>query len=171
VILPPPSSQQLSESISRSGFRSYTLPPTPPISAVCINAQHPSVTRPQTLCHGLSYSHGNFSLTLHPSETAALLKTPSKTYSLRQKNTSNALILLSPHRGLLLSENDRSSTDDNDGEGGNGTSGAPHAGLTTIATVHETIELVPEADVAAGTAAVAAPKPRGKWHEKFGKGR
>ncbi|KAK4032882.1 hypothetical protein C8A01DRAFT_50425 [Parachaetomium inaequale] len=85
-------------------------------------------------------------LTLHPSPTAALLKTPSTTYSLRQKNTSNALILLAP------------------------TSDGPTtaaAGLSTIATVHETIELVPEAEAAAAP----APKARGKWHEKFGRGR
>ena len=84
------------------------------------------------------------SLTLHPSPAAALLKTPSKTYSLRQKNTSNALILLVP---TVTSD------------------AAP--GLSAIATVHETIELVPEAEAAAE----AAPKPRGKWHEKFGRGR
>ena len=84
------------------------------------------------------------SLTLHPSPAAALLKTPSKTYSLRQKNTSNALILLMP---TVTSD------------------AAP--GLSAIATVHETIELVPEAEAAAE----AAPKPRGKWHEKFGRGR
>ncbi len=84
------------------------------------------------------------SLTLHPSPTAALLKTPSKTYSLRQKNTSNALILLTP---IVASDTT--------------------PGLNAIATVHETIELVSEAEAAAE----AAPKPRGKWHEKFGRGR
>jgi hypothetical protein len=52
------------------------------------------------------------------------------------------------------------------------------AGLTAIATVHETIELVPvaETDVAGGGGAGAGgeaglPKARGKWHEKFGRGR
>ncbi|KAK4237353.1 hypothetical protein C8A03DRAFT_44772 [Achaetomium macrosporum] len=110
-------------------------------------------------------------LTLHPSETAALLKTPSsKTYSLRQKNTSNALILLSPQQGWNLENDTITITNDNDG-GGNGPPAAPYTGLAAIATVHETIELVPEADVAAGTGAGAAPKARGKWHEKFGKGR
>ncbi|KAK4098302.1 hypothetical protein N658DRAFT_455325 [Parathielavia hyrcaniae] len=92
-------------------------------------------------------------LTLHPSPTAALLKTPNKTYSLRQKNTSNALILLSP-----TSSSDISS-DNVEQE----TATTATAGLATIATAHETIELVPEAE----EAAVAAPKPRGKWHEKF----
>ncbi|KAK3307300.1 uncharacterized protein B0T15DRAFT_173000 [Chaetomium strumarium] len=111
-------------------------------------------------------------LTLHPSETAALLKTPSKTYSLRQKNTSNALILLSPQGGGggCPRENDANPSDHHC-DGGNGARVVPHTGLTAIATVHETIELVPEADVAAVTGTTAAPKARGKWHEKFGKGR
>lgn len=105
------------------------------------------------------------SLTLHPSPTAALLKTPSKTYSLRQKNTSNALILLKPYTTSLSSSSSSSSglpNEENDRVGGGG-----GGGLITIATVHETIELVPEADAAAE----AAPKARGKWHEKFARGR
>ncbi|KAK4448026.1 hypothetical protein QBC34DRAFT_407999 [Podospora aff. communis PSN243] len=82
-------------------------------------------------------------LTLHATPTAAVLKTPvGKTYSLRQKNTSNALILLQ-------------TTDKT----------APNAGLDAIATVHETVELVPEEGEA------PAPRARGKWHEKFGRGR
>ncbi|KAL2167036.1 hypothetical protein VTG60DRAFT_1832 [Thermothelomyces hinnuleus] len=93
-------------------------------------------------------------LTLHPSPTAALLKTPSSTYSLRQKNTSNALILLAPSSA---------SSGETAGDG------LPPAavGLNTIATLHETIELVPEG----GNTATPAPKARGKWHEKFGRGR
>ncbi|KAK4109712.1 hypothetical protein N656DRAFT_782545 [Canariomyces notabilis] len=107
-------------------------------------------------------------LTLHPSPTAALLKTPNdsngnggegKTYSLRQKNTSNALILLEPAAPTTATA---TATTDDDAQ----VIGPP--GLNAIATLHETIELVPEA---IGDAAAAAPKPRGKWHEKFGKGR
>lgn len=77
---------------------------------------------------------------------AALLRTPdgSKTWSLRQKNTSNALILLRA---------DASS------------GGALHA----VATLHETVELVPEQQQATRAAAQAAPK--GKWHERFGRTR
>ncbi|KAK4134556.1 hypothetical protein BT67DRAFT_297510 [Trichocladium antarcticum] len=75
------------------------------------------------------------SLTLHPSATTALLKTPSKTYSLRQKNTSNALILLTPTPTAAATT-----------QGGNGLVGggdfAESGGLDAIATVHETIELV-----------------------------
>ncbi|KAK4152347.1 hypothetical protein C8A00DRAFT_34990 [Chaetomidium leptoderma] len=99
-------------------------------------------------------------LTLHPSPTAALLKTPSKTYSLRQKNTSNALILLAP-----TSSNSSSSSSNPSAQKNN--NGGPPGSLSTIATVHETIELVPEAEAAA----VAAPKAKGKWHEKFSRGR
>lgn len=84
-------------------------------------------------------------LRLESSPTAGLLRTPdNKTWSLRQKNTSNALILL------------QASTTAHD-----------EPALSTIATVHETVELVPEAQSA--PAPVVAAK--GKWHEKFGKTR
>ncbi|KAK0702033.1 hypothetical protein B0T26DRAFT_735607 [Lasiosphaeria miniovina] len=90
-------------------------------------------------------------LTLTSSPAAALLKTADKTYSLRQKNTSNALILLAPVQQQQTAE---------------GEDGSPAMGLHAIATVHETIELVP------GTGEAApAPVVRGKWHEKFGRTR
>ncbi|KAK0636664.1 hypothetical protein B0T17DRAFT_484942 [Bombardia bombarda] len=104
-------------------------------------------------------------LTLQPSPTAALLKTPNKTYSLRQKNTSNALMLLStaqmrsPDAGPTQDQQTGSSP----GEPATGTV----CGLRAIATVHETIDLVPETEEAAAPAAVA----RGKWHEKFARTR
>ena len=88
------------------------------------------------------------SLTLSSSDQSAVLRTPEKTYSLRQKNTSNALILLSP-----------ANTPASAGQ-------IPQLGLSAIATLHETIELTPEDPNAAPVAAV-----RGKWHEKFGKNR
>lgn len=79
---------------------------------------------------------------------AALLRTPdgTKTWSLRQKNTSNALILLHAD---------------------------PAAGaLAAVATLHDTVELVPEAASAPNAAAPAAAIPaRGKWHERFGRTR
>lgn len=40
-------------------------------------------------------------------------------------------------------------------------------GLRTLTTLHETIELVPEAE----DASAPAVKARGKWHEKFARGR
>ncbi|KKY38612.1 hypothetical protein UCDDA912_g01449 [Diaporthe ampelina] len=84
-------------------------------------------------------------LRLEPSPTAGLLKTPdNKTWSLRQKNTSNALILLQASGP-----------------------GQESAALSTVATLHETVELVPEAESAAAPVVAA----KGKWHEKFGKTR
>lgn len=86
-------------------------------------------------------------LRLEPSPTAGLLKTPdNKTWSLRQKNTSNALVLLQAS-----------------GPG----PGQDSAALSTVATLHETVELVPEAESAAAPVVAA----KGKWHEKFGKTR
>ena len=95
-----------------------------------------------------------YSLTLEASETAALLKTPEKTYSLRQKNTSNSLFLLAPTRPVPPS----SPT----------TTMLPSSpGLLAIATIHETVELIPEAK----QAAAPAPTAKGKWHERFGRSR
>ncbi|RYP21684.1 hypothetical protein DL765_002145 [Monosporascus sp. GIB2] len=86
-------------------------------------------------------------LTLEASTNSALLKSGSQSWGLRQKNTSNALMLLQP------SKTPTSSTE------------IPEAGLEAIATMHDTIELVPE------TSTAAAPVARGKWHEKFARGR
>ncbi|KAL6694145.1 hypothetical protein J3F84DRAFT_378701 [Trichoderma pleuroticola] len=88
-------------------------------------------------------------LTLESSETSALLKTPERTYSLRQKNTSNSVILLSP---------------------------TPDQGIAAVSTIHETVELelAPQAAAAAGASSGGPLKntgSRGKWHEMFGKGR
>ncbi|CRK36073.1 hypothetical protein BN1708_006922 [Verticillium longisporum] len=79
----------------------------------------------------------------HPEEasTAQLSVPGGKTYALQQKNTSNALHILSP------------STDDS----------VP--GLASVATVHEIIELLPEAP------GPEARGNKGKWHERFGKNR
>lgn len=86
-------------------------------------------------------------LRLEPSPTAGLLRTPdNKTWSLRQKNTSNALILLQASAPAPAHH---------------------EPALSTVATLHETVELVPEAQSA--PAPVVAAK--GKWHEKFGKTR
>lgn len=80
-------------------------------------------------------------LHLESTPTAGLVRTPdNKTWSLRQKNTSNALIILQATQ---------------------------QQSLDAVATVHEMVELMPEAEnAAAPTIAV-----RGKWHEKFGKTR
>ena len=86
---------------------------------------------------------------MESSDDAALLRTPDKTYALRQKNTSNALILLKPG-------------------GSNGD------GLEAIGTVHEPVELeaVPDRSADGGLPGSARHTgSKGKWHEKFGKGR
>ncbi|KAK3949094.1 hypothetical protein QBC32DRAFT_349961 [Pseudoneurospora amorphoporcata] len=145
-------------------------------------------------------------LTLHPSPTAALLKTTingtPKTYSLRQKNTSNGLILLSPLSQLVSqkepqlaaapaqqalapqTKNTNKNTayydklletvDEMDVEQPQQQQEEKEvgmdikvAGLRTLTTLHETIELVPEAE----DASAPAVKARGKWHEKFARGR
>ncbi|KEY74334.1 hypothetical protein S7711_00491 [Stachybotrys chartarum IBT 7711] len=86
-------------------------------------------------------------LSIEASDTAAVLRTPNKAYSLRQKNTSNALMLLSPHNS----------------------SDSPEQTLAAISTIHETVELEeyrePEKKEAPKT------KLSGKWHERFGKTR
>lgn len=81
-------------------------------------------------------------LRLESTPTAGLVRTPdNKTWSLRQKNTSNALIILQA---------------DADGQT-----------LNAVATLHDMVELMPEVQSAA-TPTIAV---RGKWHEKFGKTR
>ncbi|KAI5463511.1 hypothetical protein BGZ63DRAFT_194298 [Mariannaea sp. PMI_226] len=90
-------------------------------------------------------------LTLESSDSSALLKTPSKTYALRQKNTSNALMLLQPH-----SDPD-----------------TPEQGIAIVSTIHETVELEPVIDKTAGSGGNATTNAgaKGKWHERFGRSR
>jgi hypothetical protein len=76
------------------------------------------------------------SLQLEPSPAAALLRAGDQVFSLRQKNTSNALILLAA---------------------------VGESSLGAIATLHETVELVPE------TGGTGAAPAKGKWHERFGR--
>ncbi|KAH6608374.1 hypothetical protein Trco_001720 [Trichoderma cornu-damae] len=90
-------------------------------------------------------------LTLESSDASALLKTPDRTYALRQKNTSNSVILLSPLASSTSSQQ----------------------GVAAISTIRETVELelvVPQhAVVSSGQ--LKNTGSRGKWHEMFGKGR
>ncbi|KAI0013026.1 hypothetical protein F4779DRAFT_613894 [Xylariaceae sp. FL0662B] len=86
-------------------------------------------------------------LSLESSVNSAILKSGTQSWSLRQKNTSNALIL------LQASETTRPSSE------------IPEMGLRAITTIHDTIELVPE------PTDKAAPVARGKWHERFARGR
>ncbi|KAL7629000.1 hypothetical protein AAE478_000518 [Parahypoxylon ruwenzoriense] len=86
-------------------------------------------------------------LTLESSTNSAILKGGTQSWGLRQKNTSNALILLKSSEVTIPS------------------SQVPETGLKAIATIHDTIELVPE------PTGKTAPVARGKWHEKFARGR
>ncbi|KAF9762026.1 hypothetical protein IL306_003582 [Fusarium sp. DS 682] len=91
-------------------------------------------------------------LTIESSDSSAIIKTPTKTYALRQKNTSNALMLLSP---MPLPES----------------SGGPvEQGISIIATIKETVELDTVPDVSAG-ATKGLGGGKGKWHERFGRNR
>ncbi|KXJ95659.1 hypothetical protein Micbo1qcDRAFT_230855 [Microdochium bolleyi] len=92
-------------------------------------------------------------ITIESGPSSAVLKTPSKTWGLLQKNTSNALILLQAEQPASSSA-EASSSD-----------GLPVPRLRLISTLHDTLELVNE------PSATAAPAARGKWHEKFAKGR
>ncbi|CAJ2502046.1 Uu.00g048990.m01.CDS01 [Anthostomella pinea] len=86
-------------------------------------------------------------LTLESSENSAVLKSGTQSWGLRQKNTSNALILLRPSESTQPSWQ------------------IPETALKAVATVHDTIELVSE------PSGKAAPVARGRWHEKFARGR
>ncbi|KAK6087552.1 hypothetical protein SCUP234_01710 [Seiridium cupressi] len=86
-------------------------------------------------------------LSLESSSTTAVIKHGNQSWNLRQKNTSNALMLLSPGEAIADS------------------SQIPESGLKAIATVHDTIELLPE------TSSSAPVVAKGKWHEKFARGR
>ncbi|KAI8962316.1 hypothetical protein F5Y11DRAFT_323120 [Daldinia sp. FL1419] len=87
-------------------------------------------------------------LILESSTNSAILKNGAQSWGLRQKNTSNALILLKTSK-----ETTSSSVE------------VLEPNLNAIATIHDTIELAPE------LAATAAPVARGKWHERFAKER
>ncbi|KAI0017602.1 hypothetical protein F4780DRAFT_577961 [Xylariomycetidae sp. FL0641] len=86
-------------------------------------------------------------LSLESSANSAVLKAKDQSWTLRQKNTSNALIMLKPADLATVP------------------SAMPETAVKAIATVHETVELVTE------PAGKAAPVARGKWHEKFARGR
>ncbi|KAI2467165.1 hypothetical protein F4781DRAFT_403273 [Annulohypoxylon bovei var. microspora] len=87
-------------------------------------------------------------LTIESSTNSAILKSGTQSWGLRQKNTSNALI--------ILQSSDKTNTT---------SSQIPETGLEAVATVHDTVELVSE------PTGKTAPVARGKWHEKFARGR
>ncbi|KAI0116913.1 hypothetical protein F4814DRAFT_414406 [Daldinia grandis] len=87
-------------------------------------------------------------LILESSTNSAILKNGTQSWGLRQKNTSNALIILKTSEETTPSSSE-----------------VPEASLNAIATIHDTIELAAELAVA------APPVAKGKWHERFARGR
>ena len=87
-------------------------------------------------------------MALQSTDTAAVLSTPGKLYSLRQKGTSNALILLRPHQPDAAS---------------------PEQGMAVVSEIREFVELEPVegGEKVSEKASVA----KGKWHERFGRTR
>lgn len=86
--------------------------------------------------------------------TYALLSTPSKTYRVQQKNTSNPIMILKPSTTSAL----------NDAEGSENANDIPLPSMCSIATVEDTLELLPEETQ-------KVEKKVNKWHEKFAKSR
>ncbi|KAI1332994.1 hypothetical protein F5Y16DRAFT_354542 [Xylariaceae sp. FL0255] len=117
-----------------------------PLSNAPDSAGYRLMELPPDLLEALESDHPP-ELVFESSDASAVLKHGSKSWSLRQKNTSNALILLRP--AMMNAES----------------SEIPQPGLEMISTIHDTVELVAE----------AADKPKtvekGKWHEKFASGR
>ncbi|KAH7369275.1 hypothetical protein B0T11DRAFT_278521 [Plectosphaerella cucumerina] len=75
-----------------------------------------------------------------------------QTYALQQKNTSNALFLLAPTASIDAPPSEDPSDEPTEG------------GMTILATLHETIELIVQAPT-------QQQKAKGKWHERFGRNR
>ncbi|CAK7222441.1 hypothetical protein SBRCBS47491_004865 [Sporothrix bragantina] len=95
----------------------------------------------------------------------ARLRAAGRTYALRQKNTSNALVLLKTTGAAAAVP---SSTSDVNAE----SLDLARPAVSAIATVHETVELVEEKEPSSSEAPKSATAPaRGKWHEKFGRTR
>ncbi|KAK7958337.1 hypothetical protein PG996_010224 [Apiospora saccharicola] len=91
-------------------------------------------------------------LKLESSAASAVVKHGNQTWGLRQKNTSNALILLAPAPSASSTGED---------------SDQPAATeLKAISTIHDSVELVLDT-----TGETAKPVARGKWHEKFARTR
>ncbi|KAF4445133.1 hypothetical protein F53441_10975 [Fusarium austroafricanum] len=90
-------------------------------------------------------------LRIESSDSSAIIKTPTKTYALRQKNTSNAIMLLSPTSLPPSSE------------------GPVEQGISIISTIKETVELDTIPDIT--TEATKGHGGKGKWHERFGRNR
>ncbi|KAG9230818.1 hypothetical protein BJ875DRAFT_139448 [Amylocarpus encephaloides] len=82
----------------------------------------------------------------------AILGSGDKKYQMRQKNTSNPIMVLQP--------SSTQPTKDDDAE-----TFVPQSSMTAISKIEDTIELIREESVA------KAPLKVNKWHEKFAKSR
>ncbi|PFH60039.1 hypothetical protein XA68_11523 [Ophiocordyceps unilateralis] len=79
----------------------------------------------------------------NPETSTAVLRTPNSSFLLRQKNTSNALLLLS----VVV------------------------PGLAVVATLHETVELTALPSKPADPGSLRHDGSGGRWHERFGRNR
>ncbi|KFY84905.1 hypothetical protein V500_08893 [Pseudogymnoascus sp. VKM F-4518 (FW-2643)] len=127
-----------------------------PLSTAHVHAPYKLLELPPDLVALLeSDSPPTLHLTPGTGTPHALLSTPTGTYRLQQKNTSNPLMLLRP-----------SISSEAGSEGGDGADGGPGcASVCVVARIEDTLELLPY-DPAAEAAAPAKAKA-GKWHEKF----
>lgn len=143
---PAPSGIPLNHAPDGAGYKLLELPPE--LLALLESDAPPTLRLESPPTPTSTSSHPSAAPSQRPTASAAaLLRTQdgAHTWSLRQKNTSNALILLRA---------DASSD--------------PGA-LAAVSTLHETVELVPEKTQQQQEPKQAAP--RGKWHERFGRTR
>ncbi|KAI4863411.1 hypothetical protein F4820DRAFT_373453 [Hypoxylon rubiginosum] len=129
----------------------YKLLELPPELLALLESEDPPVSveqAPVPVFDIFLTSYLNCSLILESSTDSAVIKSGTQSWRLRQKNTSNALILLKSCEGTPSSS-----------------SQIAEPSLKAIATVHDTIELVSE------SSAKTEPVARGKWHERFARGR
>ncbi|KAI0486132.1 hypothetical protein F4859DRAFT_511130 [Xylaria cf. heliscus] len=109
-------------------------------------------------------------LSLEASATSAVLKCGSQAWGLRQKNTSNALILFRPGDINLAPSQTPQTQQTQQTQQTPQTPQTPQipqaqSSLRLISTIHDTIELVPE------STDKPVPPTKGKWHERFARGR
>jgi sister chromatid cohesion protein DCC1 len=106
--------------------------------------------------------------------TQALLTTPSKTYRIQQKNSSNPIMMLLPSDASLsylqneaIPAQQAGATDNMDLDAQIGSACAlPRPSVCMVATIEDTLELIENDE-----ATVVKPVKVNKWHEKFAKSR
>ncbi|PHH51305.1 hypothetical protein CFIMG_005185RA [Ceratocystis fimbriata CBS 114723] len=102
-----------------------------------------------------------------PTTGLAVLRSPEHIYTLRQRNTSNSIILTQPTDHTV-----RNRSIDSDDQERDVSASPQKQGITAFATIHESIELIRQASDKPSDKAAAKPAvSMGKWHERFGKTR